>query len=464
MSYFATSFAFIRHILDDHPVQTVSIAAMLVIQVVSLLYANDSFLLVGAQGLAVLFLLPFGFKLTFIYFLFYIVCATCRATPPPRTSDPARQAVSETAPDTDWRPMTPTLGRRYLRPLTIQLQLAKGWSIDVHFSLEVPHVVFGNYHIDYARWLNQNLEKQFRPWSSQVSIEFIVNPADRTWDTDTFLSHGEHGCDARFKLRYHEHRAKSVYEFALTQELVPLPLEAIPPQFRKGGAGGQSWHIKAPSFSEFQRFLKKALYPERKIEDIPGDYEEIGSDSRRSAVDLAQARAPIIVPVLKAIYFESNLIHGGTIGRSFEQITWEDLTHISLNSISLLGQEYIAILHASHKLKSFIIVRPGEGIGAPGLPAPTGLVKPQHLNTLHLINCRKDMRPFLSAATVDLGTVKELVVSSCPGTLQTMQANDMGVNWTGIRTLKLSNTFDRQFIEDCRRRLPGASTIEVIPM
>ncbi|KAJ3746085.1 hypothetical protein DFH05DRAFT_909701 [Lentinula detonsa] len=200
------------------------------------------------------------------------------------------------------------------------------------------------------------------------------------------------------------------------------------------------------------------------MEDIPGDYEGIASDSGRSTVDLVQATVPIIVPVLKAIHFESNLMYDGTIDRSFEQITWEDLTHISLDSISLLPEEYRAILHASHKLKSFIIVRPGEGVGAPGLPAPTGMVKPQQLNTLHLINCKKDMRPFLFAATVDLGTVKELVLSSSPGTLQTMQANDMGVNWTGIRTLKLSNTFGGQFIQDCGMRLSGDSTFEVIPM
>ncbi|KAJ3787909.1 hypothetical protein GGU10DRAFT_347561 [Lentinula aff. detonsa] len=198
------------------------------------------------------------------------------------------------------------------------------------------------------------------------------------------------------------------------------------------------------------------------MEDIHGDYEEIASDSGRLTVDLVQDTIPIIVPVLKAIHFESNMLNGGTMDRSFEQLTWEDLTHISLDSVLLLLQEYRAILHASHKLKSFIIVRPGEGVGVPGLPVPSGLVKPQQLNTLHLINCKVDMRPFLSAATVDLGTVKELVVSSSPGTLQTMQANDMGVNWTGIRTLRLSNTFGGQFIQDCGRRLSGDSTFEVI--
>ncbi|KAJ3746084.1 hypothetical protein DFH05DRAFT_1483664 [Lentinula detonsa] len=90
MSYFATSFALARHILDDHPAQTVSIAAMLVI--VSLLYANDGPLVARARGLGVVVLLPFGFnfKVTFIYFLFYIVCATYRATPPSRISDPVR--------------------------------------------------------------------------------------------------------------------------------------------------------------------------------------------------------------------------------------------------------------------------------------------------------------------------------------------------------------------------------------
>ncbi|KAJ3715278.1 hypothetical protein DFJ43DRAFT_1102269 [Lentinula guzmanii] len=167
MSYFTTSFAFARHILDDHPAQTVSIAAMLVI--VSLLYANDGPLVARAQGLGVVVLLPFGFKVTFIYFLVYIVCASYRATPPSThtTSDPARQAVSETAPDTDWRPMTPTLGKRYLRPLTIQLSV-NGWSIDVNFSLERPHVVFGDYHIDFARWVNPNLEKHFRTQASRV--------------------------------------------------------------------------------------------------------------------------------------------------------------------------------------------------------------------------------------------------------------------------------------------------------
>ncbi|KAJ3793855.1 hypothetical protein GGU11DRAFT_798258 [Lentinula aff. detonsa] len=260
--------------------------------IASLLFANDSSLLVGAQGLGVLFLLPFGFKVTFIYFLFYIVCATYRATPPSRISDPVRQTVSETAFTTCWRP--PTLGRRYLRPLTIQLSV-KGWSIDVHFSLEVPHVVFGNYHIDHARWLNQNLGKHFRPRNSPVSIEVIINPADRTWDT-YFFNHGEEGCDVRFKIKYHEHRAKSVYEFALTQEQITLPLEAIPPQFRQGGAGGQSWFIKAPSFSEFQRFLKNALNPQRMMEDIHGDYEEIASDSGRLTVDLIQDTVLIIVP------------------------------------------------------------------------------------------------------------------------------------------------------------------------
>ncbi|KAJ3981563.1 hypothetical protein F5890DRAFT_1615139 [Lentinula detonsa] len=437
---------------------TVSIAAMLVI--VSLLYANDGPLVARAQGLGVVVLLPFGFKVTFIYFLFYIVCATCRATPPPRTSDPARQAVSETAPDTDWRPTT--LGRRYLRPLTIQLPV-NGWSIDVNFSLKSPHVVFGNYHIDFARWLNPNLEKHFRTRASRVFIDYTMYP------TNKGLSRGEildiNGCwDARFKIKYHEHRAISVYEFALTQVYVSLDVEDIPSQFRKGGAGGQSWHIEVPKFSEFQRFVQKTLCPERKTEDIAGDFEEIESDSRQSVVDLAQNITPIIVPILKAIYLESNLLNGGTIHREFGRITWVDLTHISLKSVSLLPEEYKAILDVSHKLKSFIIVRPGEGDGEPGLPVPTGLVKPKQLDTLHLINCKEDMRPFLSAATVDLGTVKELVVSSCRGTPQTIQANNMGVNWTGICTFKVSNTFDRQFIQDCRRRLSGASTFEVIPM
>ncbi|KAJ3994858.1 hypothetical protein F5050DRAFT_1771150 [Lentinula boryana] len=313
MSYCATSFEFVRHILDDHPVQTVSIAAMLVI--VSLLYANDSSLLVGAQGLGVLFLLPFGFKVTFIYFLFYIACATYRVTPPSRTSDPVNQTVPETALNTDWRPPTPD--RLYLRPLTIQLSV-KGWSIDVHFSLEVLFVVFENYHLDHARWLNQNLEKHFRPRNSGVSIEFILNPADRISDTDTFSNHGEQGCNSLFKIRYHEHEAKSVYEFALTQEQIAIPLEAIPPQFC---AGGRFWFIEAPNFSEFVRFLENALCPGRMMEDIAEDYEEIARDSGRFVVDLSQATASIIVPVLKAIHFESNLMHGDTIDRSFEQIT-----------------------------------------------------------------------------------------------------------------------------------------------
>ncbi|KAJ3793858.1 hypothetical protein GGU11DRAFT_748527 [Lentinula aff. detonsa] len=461
MSYFTTSFAFARHILDDHPAQTVSIAAMLVI--VSLLYANDGPFVARAQGLGVVVLLPFGFKVTFIYFLVYIVCASYRATPPStHTSDPARQAVSETAPDTDWRPMTPTLGKRYLRPLTIQLSV-NGWSIDVNFSLERPHVVFGDYHIDFARWVNPNLEKHFRTQASRVFTEFTVNPS---WDLNTStVRYNKRNWDAQFKVKYHEHRAISVYEFSLTQEQIALPLKAIPPQFRRGGAGGlESWYIKAPSFFEFQRFVRNALCPERMMDDIHGDFEEILSDSGRSAVDLAQVTVPIIVPVLKAIHFESNMLNGGTMDRSFEQISWEGLTHISLDSISLLPEEYRAILDVSLKLKSFIIVRPGEGYGFPRLPVPTGLVSPKQLETLHLISCKEDMRPFLSAATVDLGTVKELVVSSCPGTLQTMQANDMGVNWTGIRTLKLSNTFGKQFIQDCRRRLSGASTFEVIPM
>ncbi|KAJ3997389.1 hypothetical protein F5050DRAFT_1752789, partial [Lentinula boryana] len=315
MSYFATSFEFVRHILDDHPVQTVSIAAMLVI--VSLVYANDSSLLVGAQGLGVLFMLPFGFKVTFIYFLVYIVCTTYRATPPSHTSDPVNQAVPETALNTDWRP--PTLDRRYLRPLTIQLSV-NGWSIDVNFSLtQRPHVVFGDYHIDFSRWLNPNLEKHFRTRASRVFIEFTVNP---TWDLNTgTVKYNRRNWDAQFKIIYHEHRAKSVYEFLLTQEQIALPLKAIPPQFRKGGAGGQSWYIKAPSFSEFQRFVRTALHPERMMDDIHGEFEEMPSDSGRSAVDLAQVTAPIIVPVLKAIHFESSMLNGGTMDRSFEQIT-----------------------------------------------------------------------------------------------------------------------------------------------
>ncbi|KAJ3997372.1 hypothetical protein F5050DRAFT_1711354 [Lentinula boryana] len=462
MSYFANSLAFARHILDDQPVQIISTAAMLAILWV--LIAGDGALLARArdvQGLGVFVLLPFGFKVTFIYFLLYVVCTTYGATPPlpSQSPDPEYRAVlPETDPDDHWAP--PTRSMSSLRPQTIQLPV-RGWSIDVKFSLESPHVVLEEYHFNFAEELDKNLAIPGR--SGTVDIEYTVNPTDnRELESDLLFDKW----DARLKIIHRQHRRISIYEFTLTQVSIPLPIDKIPPQLRKGGAGGNRWSIKAPDFPQFRDFVQGALKPEQQVVSTTGNFSDTQYfEQIIPSVDLAQVRVFIIVPILKAISFGSNSLYGGVYHSPFygdtKNFTWDSLTCVSLFSVQIFARDYRAILEASPNLRTMKINRPGEGDGGPELQEPDEVVRANRLKTLHLTNCKVDVRDFLSASVVDLPEVTELVLS-CHETKQSFKAHEMGVKWEGIHILKLSNTFGGQFIHDCEARLSTNSMLEII--
>ncbi|KAJ3796373.1 hypothetical protein GGU11DRAFT_144828 [Lentinula aff. detonsa] len=468
MSYFANSLAFARHILDDQPVQIISTAAMLAILWV--LFAGDGALLARArdvQGLGVFVLLPFGFKVTFIYFLLYVVCTTYGATPPlpSQSPDPEYRAMlPETDPDDYWAPPPPTRSMSSLRPHTIQLPV-RGWSIDVKFSLESPHVVFEKYHFIFSKQLDKNLAVLGR--SGTVRTEYIINPTC-IGDPDALY---DSWC-AKLKVIHERDRAISVYEFALTPVSISLPLEKIPVQFRnlKGGAGGNGWLIKVPNLTDLHTFLDKkgTLHPIRQTVNIPQGFPYF-QNINQLCVDLPQAKIPIIVPILKAISFGCDSLYGPGVGQSpffgdTKRFDWDRLTYVFLDSVQIFARDYRAILEASPGLKTMIINRPGEEYGVFELQEPARVVKADQLETLHLTGCQVDVRSYLYDSVVDLPTVTELMILSCRDTNQFLRADEVGVKWAGIHTLILSDTLEREFIHDCQTRLPSRSTLDIISM
>ncbi|KAJ4490681.1 hypothetical protein J3R30DRAFT_121130 [Lentinula aciculospora] len=466
MLYSTTSF--IHQILVEYSVsQIVSAAAML--GILWYFYANDGPLLAKArdiQGLGVLVLLPLGVKLIFLYLIICYVCAIYYTTSSSQTVGKGHGISTKIPGTSDARPIK-RRNSPLLHQTTIQLPV-EGWSIGVEFSLNSPHVKFLNYEFDFAKGLDKSLAKSNR--SGEVLVEFTVDSPAIVWPTDVHLKSQDkpEGWDARLKIIHKEHRAISVYEFALTYACIRLSLKEIPPQLRKGGAGGQAWLIDAPNFTDFQNFIREALAPKRSIEDIPIGFFHTVAGRRQfnnyiSNVDLAQADIPIIVPSLKAISFGSNSQYGGVFDGPFHgrsrKIPVATLVYISLNAVSIFAEEYRAILVACPELRTLIIHRPGESYGIPQLDNPTGLVI-SRLQYLHLIDCRVDVRNFLLAPVVYFPAITELVFL-CSNN-QTIQANELGIEWTGLRSLQISNILGEDFIQSCKMNLPVDSTLETI--
>ncbi|KAJ3864680.1 hypothetical protein EV359DRAFT_63776 [Lentinula novae-zelandiae] len=458
---------FVHRILDKHPVsQIVSVVSMVII--VWYLYAGDDPLRHRARDIqiaGVLVVLPLGFRFILLYLLFCYVCTIFYAIPPSPPSNDRHGASSVRVLQTAEAP--PYRIKKSILPQQVKIRLpVEGWSIDVEFSSSRPHVRFPKYHFDFEKQLDQTLGVINR--SGQVFVEYAINPVNISWNTDTFLRFPDDNrqWDARLKVIHKEHRAISIYEFALTHASIRLPIHIIPKQFRKGGADGNAWSIDVPKFADFQNFVKDALAPERSTEDTPLGFSDSGGrrqfNSYIPCVDLTQAYIPIIVPHLKAISIGSDSQYGGTGAGPFlgRKINWTNLTHISFNAVTIFAEDYKAILDCCPELRTFILHRPGEGYGTLGLVCPAKVVRPTQLKTLRLVDCRVDIHGFLSAAAVDLQSVTELVLLCT--TAQSIQANELNVDWTGIRTMKLSNTLGEAFIHSCRTMLSINGNLDII--
>ncbi|KAJ4490671.1 hypothetical protein J3R30DRAFT_120024 [Lentinula aciculospora] len=256
--------SFIRQIVVEYTIsQIVSAAAML--GILWYFYANNGPLPAKArdiQGLGVLVLLPLGVKLIFLYLIICYVCTIYYTTSSSRT---VREAIkSRTSP--------------LLHQTTVQLPV-EGWSIDVEFSLNRPHVKFLNDKFDFAQGLDKSLAGFNR--SGEVFMEITINPSAPVWDTDVLLKSSEHDngvWDARFKVIHREHCIISVYEFALTQKSICLSLEEILLQLRKGGAGGVAWLIETPTFTNFTKFVQQELVPKRRTDDVPEGFWKVRNE------------------------------------------------------------------------------------------------------------------------------------------------------------------------------------------
>ncbi|KAJ3773031.1 hypothetical protein FB446DRAFT_845093 [Lentinula raphanica] len=411
------------------------------------------------QKLGALLLLPFGLKVASVYYLVYLLCAVCLADDASRTSD--RPSVVD--PKAVQHTQQPVVRNRFSRSLHTRIvQLpSPGWSIDLKYSLNIhPNLKFVNWHFDFAEGLDRDLAMVHR--STELLIEYFVERTKFARDEaiDTVLKDHE----ARFKLIHRQHRAVTTYEFALKCELISIPLDDIPPQFREG----KCWSIEVPDFGNFCEFMGTALVPNQQVVKVDSPKSLPYRQEYRSAVDLAQAKIPILIPILESVSFESNLESNGVIHDPFfrKTIVWDKLTYISLKKVKIFARDYRYILSACPKLRKMDIERPGEGYGAYELPDPgTGLVRADRLATLHLTDCKMDIRDFLSASAVDLSAVTELVLTTYVP--QSIGPADFNVNWAGIRVLKVSDTFGAHFINGCIARLPPAvihEGLEVIDM
>ncbi|KAJ3846106.1 hypothetical protein EV368DRAFT_89549 [Lentinula lateritia] len=353
---------FVRRILDEHPIsQIVSGVSMIII--VWYLYAGDGPLLHRArdiQGAGVLVMLPLGFKVILLYLLFCYVCTVFYAIPPSPPSNDDHGAsfvkILQTAETPPYRIKKSILAQQVKIRLPVE-----GWSIDVEFSSSRPHVRFPKYHFDFENQLDQTLRLTNR--SGQVFVEFAINPVNIDWNTDTFLRfpHDNRQWDARLKVIHKEHRAISIYEFALTHASIRLPLHIIPQQFRKGGSDGNAWLIviDIPKFADFQNFIKRTLAPERSMEDIPKGFLDAGEkqhlDDYIACVDLTQVNIPIIVPHLKRVTFGTDSLNKGPILAPFRNRTkdflWDHLTDISLDTVMIFAEEYRRILQAGGRFR-----------------------------------------------------------------------------------------------------------------
>ncbi|KAJ3886283.1 hypothetical protein GG344DRAFT_81856 [Lentinula edodes] len=352
---------FVHRILDKHPVsQIVSVVSMVII--VWYLYAGDGPLRHRARDIqiaGVLVVLPLGFKFILLYLLFCYVCTIFYAIPPSPPSNDRHGAYSVRVLQTAEAP--PYRIKKSILPQQVKIRLpVEGWSIDVEFSSSRPHVRFPKYHFDFEKQLDQTLGVINR--SGQVFVEFAINPVNISWNTDTFLRFPDDNrqWDARLKVIHKEHRAISIYEFALTHASIRLPLHIIPQQFRKGGADGNAWLIDIPRFADLQNFIKRTLAPERSVEDIPIGFPDAGGkqhfDDYIACVDLTQVDIPIIVPHLKRVKFGTDSLNKGPILAPFRNRTqdflWDHLTGISLDTVMIFAEEYRRILQAGGRFRS----------------------------------------------------------------------------------------------------------------
>ncbi|KAJ3860401.1 hypothetical protein EV359DRAFT_67362 [Lentinula novae-zelandiae] len=462
---------FVRRLLDEHPIsQIVSVVG--VVTIVWYLYAGEGPLLNRArdiQGAGIFVMLPLGFKAILLYILFCYVYYY--AIPPSLVPSNNRRISSAKVPHTAGNSPTKSRVKNPVLPQKAEIELpVEGWSIAVEFSSSRPHVKFLDYKFSFAKELNTNLERYTR--SGTVQVEIAVKPTKGSSENSNFVLRCGHGqWDAQFKIIHREHRVIFVYEFALTQVWICLPVAKIPPQLRECRAGGEAWQVDIPKLADFQSLVKRNLAPERCLEDIHIGFPDAGGkqnfDGYIPCVDLTQVHIPIIVPRLTKVSFGTDPLNKGPILAPFRDRTkdflWDHLTRISLDTVMIFAEEYRRILQVCPELRTLIIRRPGEGFGAPdSMMRPVGLAKASQLRTLHLIDCRVDMSSFLSATVVDLRTVTELVLlCSSEQSRNSLRVEELAIDWTGIRTLKLSERIGREFLAGCRNRLSSQKILSI---
>ncbi|KAJ3872433.1 hypothetical protein F5051DRAFT_433017 [Lentinula edodes] len=246
-----------------HPI----VSVVGIVTIVWYLYAGEGPLLHRArdiQGAGIFVMLPLGFKAILLYILFCYVCYY--AIPPSLVPSNSRRTSSAKVPHTAGNSPSKNRVKNPMLPQKAEIELpVEGWSIAVEFSSNRPHVKFLDYNFSFAKELNTNLERYTR--SGTVQVEITVKPANGSSENSNFVLQCGHGqWDAQFKITHREHRVIFVYEFALTQVWICLPVTAkIPPQLRECRAGGEAWLIDIPKLADFQSLVKRNSDPERSV-------------------------------------------------------------------------------------------------------------------------------------------------------------------------------------------------------
>ncbi|KAJ3967115.1 hypothetical protein EV361DRAFT_871877 [Lentinula raphanica] len=405
-----------------------------------------------------------GPKIFLIYLLTYLVCLFFFYPEAPVPEDlaerrfrPSRSVASPVTVD----PLGSSTRQTIPIPNT-------NWAIDVRFPkmTTVPHVVFEDYHLDFGQALNRKLAKEGKPNDLEVVVLYDIYPAGTTGHQTVNNLY-----DATVTVVHTHGGVKSTYLFAVEIALLPFSVSSIPQEIRENNTGRTTWNIATPSFVDLYESVRTSLNPTELVVTTHGNTTPFLPQTITPFINRTEFNVPIIVPVLKSMFSESELTDSGQVGPSPfkdipQQFAWDSLIELRLSNVQILPRDYRAILMASSGLRTMIIDRPGEGYGEGfgegyQLQAPTGIVRANQLQTLELNDCGVDIKDFIAASVVDFPQVKVLaILSRYDG--QSIQAMEMGVNWKSIRTLKLSNKFPVTFIQQCRTRLVNNAELAIV--